>query len=73
MKMTDCDSSMISAHGHDPNTNTLRLRFKSDGSEHDYANFTSDHYEALQSGSVGKFFHQNLRGNDKHPCSKVCD
>lgn len=73
MKMQPCDSALIAAHGHDPETNTLRLKFKNGSQEtHDYANFTAEHYvDMTGSGSIGKWFHANLRKNDKHPSRKV--
>lgn len=56
-----CDSSRIHAHGYDPETQTLALRFKGKGGApgpvYHYAGFPAEEYEALkQAESLGKFF-----------------
>lgn len=54
-------SSNISAVGHDPDTNTMAVEFKSGGVYH-YPNTTADEVAALQSAeSVGAHFHRYHR------------
>lgn len=75
IEMTPSDSSMIRAHGHDPQTNRLRLEFK-DGVQHDYANVTRAKYEHFLKaedfgGSLGKYFHAHFKRSAAHPSLAV--
>lgn len=59
------ESSNIEAVGHDPATNTLRIRFKSGGT-YDYADVTAKkHQEMLSAESLGQHFHRQIRGRHK--------
>jgi hypothetical protein len=74
-KMCDCKSSQIHSIGHDPATNTLAIRFKGKngpGSLYHYPGFTAEQFDAFRAAeSKGKFFGQSIRGNAKHPHSKI--
>lgn len=55
-------SGLISSIGHNPETNTLAVEFKS-GAVYHYGPVTSEQYEALKNAeSVGKHFNANMRG-----------
>ena len=73
--LCQCTSSQIHAHGHDPATNTLAIQFKSKtgpGSVYHYPNFDAKQYEDfIKSESLGKHFGQHIRGNPKHPHTKL--
>ncbi len=54
-------SSAISAIGHDPATNTLRVEFSS-GHAYDYSNVTAEDHAALMGAkSLGGHFHKHFR------------
>lgn len=72
MELTPVNSSIISAIGHDPDTNTLRVQFTRDKGKvsYDYRGVTSDDFAALRSAeSIGKHFSANIRNN--FPFTKV--
>lgn len=73
--MTPVESSQIHSIGHDPATNTLAIRFKGKngpGSLYHYPNFNAVQFAAFQKApSLGKHFGANIRGNAKHPHSKI--
>lgn len=72
MQMIPSDSSMIEAHGYDPKSQTLRLKFRNGSREtHDYSGIGPELYATFRSGSHGQFFHQHLKKNEKHPSRKV--
>lgn len=62
--MQPVESSQIAAIGHDPDTNTLAIRFYSGwgekkrvGSLYRYSNFTAEDFEAFKNAeSLGKHF-----------------
>lgn len=57
------DSSMISAIGHDPDSETLQVKFKATGEAWLYENVTKEEYDAFSSStSVGKHFHGFIKG-----------
>lgn len=63
------ESSAIEALGHDPESDTLRVRFRSGGT-YDYAGVSAEKAQALaESDSAGKHFHLHVR--DKHDAVKV--
>ena len=75
-----CESSRIAAHGHDPETNTLALRFKNKsgtGPVYHYASFTAADYEAfIGAESLGKHFGtvisaKNEDGSFRFPYTKI--
>lgn len=60
--MTPCVSSAIAAHGFDPATQTLFLKFTS-GTTYSYPEVSNDTYAALQAAeSVGRFYGANIKG-----------
>lgn len=57
------ESSMILSIGYDSNTSTLEVEFKSNGAIWQYYDVSENiYYEFIGSGSVGKYFLQNIRG-----------
>lgn len=61
MQMQPVESSQIEAIGHDPESNTLRVRFKS-GGEYEYADVPAEAHQALMAApSVGSHFHKHVR------------
>lgn len=64
IKMQDVESSQIHSIGHDPETNTLAIRFtkgyganRGPGSLYHYSNFTTSDFEAFKGAeSLGKHF-----------------
>lgn len=70
------ESSQIAAIGHDPETNTLAIRFPSktgSGSVYHYSNFTATDFEAFKNAeSLGKHFGQHIKPHaDKFPFAKI--
>lgn len=60
--LTPCTSSAIAAHGFDPATQTLFLKFTS-GTTYSYPEVSTDLYAALQAAeSVGRFYGANIKG-----------
>lgn len=57
-----CESSQISHHGYDQESQTLALKFKHGGSVYHYEGVTPEMYENLTNAeSVGKFFGQHIK------------
>lgn len=82
IELTDVESSQISAIGHDPETNTLAIRFyrgygrdQRPGSLYHYANFTADDFAAFKDAeSLGRHFGQNIKPfAEKFPFTKVAE
>lgn len=68
MNMKPVSSSNISEVGYDPDTQTLRVKFKS-GGEYDYSGVSAEEHEALLSApSIGKHFLSSIKPSK--PCSK---
>lgn len=76
------DSSQINAIGHDPETNTLAIRFyrgfgrdQVPGSVYHYANFTAEDFEAFKNAeSIGRHFGRQIKTfADKYPFTKVAE
>lgn len=66
MEMQLVKSSMLHSMAHDPETNTLIVKFKEDGPEYDYADVPASEYSKLvQAESVGKHFGTHIRNNFK--------
>lgn len=64
MKLTPVDSSNIAAIGHNPSTQTLRIKFKS-GGMYDYPNVTvAQHQNFVTAESIGGHFHKNFKTRD---------
>lgn len=62
MTWTEHESSLIAATQYDPQTEKLRVKFKS-GVTHVYDGVTPDEYERMVSApSVGKHFLANIKG-----------
>lgn len=75
MMMTECQSSNIHSHGHDPETNTLAICFRrgsEKGNTYHYQGVTKEMYEELKKApSLGQWFHTTIRSNaEKHPGAK---
>lgn len=71
-------SSQISAIGHDPNTNTLAIRFQpkagfDKGAVYHYGNVDAALFGMFQAAeSVGSFFYKNIKPNaDEYPYVKI--
>lgn len=74
--MDAVESSQISHIGHDPDTNTLAIKFPSksgSGSLYHYANFTAEHFAAFKNAeSIGSHFIKHIKPHaDKHPYVKI--
>jgi hypothetical protein len=73
------ESSQINAIGHDAETNTLAIQFKSwkgdVGATYHYANFTAEDFAAFKGAeSLGKHFGKSIKPfADKYPYTKVAD
>ena len=70
------ESSQIHSIGHDPETNTLAICFKSKagaGSTYHYANFTAEDFAAFKGAdSIGSHFGKNIKPHTtKHPFAKI--
>ncbi|WP_213308261.1 KTSC domain-containing protein [Paraburkholderia sacchari] len=73
------ESSQIHSIGHDPETNTLAIRFLAKrggdepGSLYHYANFTAEDFEAFSNAeSIGSHFGKHIKVFDKkYPYRKV--
>lgn len=64
MKLKPVDSTNIAAIGHNPTTQTLRVKFKS-GGVYDYPNVTvAQHQNFLAAESVGGHFHKHFKNRD---------
>ena len=63
MERNYVESSMITSIGYDSDTSTLEIEFKSNGAIWQYYDFPENtYYEFIGSGSVGKFFLTQIRG-----------
>lgn len=74
--LTPVESSQLAAIGHDPETNTLAIQFKSKtgtGSIYHYENFTAEQFNEFKSSeSLGSYFKRNIKPEvDKFPYVKV--
>jgi len=74
--MDSVESSQIHSIGHDAETNTLAIRFKSrggPGSLYHYSNFTVDDYAAFKAAeSKGAHFGKHIKNfTEKYPFVKV--
>lgn len=66
MDMTEVESSNVHSVGHDPETDTLHVRFK-DGSLYEYTNVPAEvHQELMDSDSKGKYVAESLKGKYEH-------
>lgn len=66
MDMQDIESSNLQSVGHDPETDTLHIRFK-DGSLYEYTGVPAEiHEELMNSGSPGKYVAETLKGKYEH-------
>jgi hypothetical protein len=67
--MQKVKSSTIESVGHNPDTNTMRIRFNN-GVEYDYFKMNAEQHAAFVGAeSVGSYFHANIKG--KFEYSKV--
>lgn len=56
------DSSLASSVGYDPSTSILEIEFKTNGAIWQYLDVPENVYYEMMSGSVGKYFHANIKG-----------
>lgn len=56
------ESSMITSIGYDPNTSILEIEFKGNGAIWQYYDFPENLWYEFKSGSLGKFWHANIKG-----------
>jgi len=80
--LQDVESSQIHSIGHDPETNTLAIRFyrgwgrdRRPGATYHYRNATRADFEALRDAeSIGRHFGQHIKPfPEKFPYTKVAD
>lgn len=75
--LTPVTSSQLAAIGHDPDTNTLAIRFNGKdgklGGLYHYSNFTAEQFEAFQAAeSKGSHFIRTIKPNaDKFPYTRI--
>lgn len=74
--MIEVESSQIHSIGHDAQTNTLAIRFKSKagaGSLYHYDNFTAEQFTAFRGAeSIGSHFIRNIKNaTEVHPFRKI--
>lgn len=62
MNRTSVQSSMIASLGHDANTSTLEVEFNNGAVWQYYDVPESVYYDMMNSGSLGKYFHANIKG-----------
>lgn len=66
MKHQSVESSHVKSIGHDPNTNTLEVKFKN-GTTYSYQGVPADvHSEMMNSTSVGSFMNSRIKGHYQH-------
>jgi hypothetical protein len=59
-------NSHVESVGHDPVTQTLRVKFKNGGA-YDHAGVPAHHHSGmLAADSPGKYFHAHIRGKYEH-------
>ena len=69
MTLQPVESSNIAAVGHDPETNTLRVQFRS-GQVYDYQDVPAEVHAALiNASSIGSHLHNHIKG--KHSFVKL--
>lgn len=82
IRMIDVQSSQIHSIGHDPETNTLAIRFfkgwgenKAPGSLYHYRNFSVADFEAFRTAeSIGSHFGKNIKNEtEKYPFHKIVE
>ena len=56
------DSSLASSVGYDPSTSILEIEFKTNGAIWQYLDVPENVYYEMMSGSIGKYFHANIKG-----------
>ena len=62
MNMQPVESSVISHVGHDPETNTMHVKFHS-GQKYEYSGVTEeDHANFVESTSIGRHFNNHIAG-----------
>jgi len=57
----DYESSLISGYGYDADTQTMSVRFRSNGREYNYAVPTETFTAFLASPSKGSYFHKYIK------------
>ena len=70
MKMHAVTSSQIREIGHDPETNTLAVRFNT-GSLYHYAGVNAKQFDEFKGAkSIGSHFGKHFKKNEKHPYTR---
>jgi KTSC domain len=73
VELIEVVSSNIAKIGHDPETQTLRVKFKG-GALWDYAPVPEEEYQALsEAESVGKYFAAKIRPNKDYKATEVIE
>lgn len=62
MQRESVQSSMITSLGYEPDTSTLEIEFSSTGEVWQYYDVPENVYQEMLSGSIGKYFHANIKG-----------
>lgn len=80
IKLTEIDSAIIYAIGHDAETNTLAIRFKNPKTEtpttlYHYDNFSSEQFDKFKNAdSIGSYFYKNIKPNtEEFPYRKIIE
>ncbi len=55
-------STLATSVGYDSTTSTLEIEFKSTGAIWQYYDVPENIYHEMMSGSIGKYFHANIKG-----------
>lgn len=73
IELQPVSSSQIEAIGHDPQTNTLAIRFARGGSLYHYRNFSVEQFKELsEAESVGSFFYKRIKADpESFPYTRI--
>lgn len=76
IELTNVSSSQLDSIGHDAETNTLAIQFKSKagpGSIYHYSNFTAEKFAEFKAAeSIGKYFGAHIKNaEEEHPWVKI--
>lgn len=56
------ESTLATSIGYNPNTSILEIEFKSNGAIWQYFDVPESVYHEMRTGSIGRFFHTNIKG-----------
>jgi hypothetical protein len=72
MDMTLCDSSLVHSHGYDPKSQTMAVRFKTNGSTVHYQDVSQKDYDAMcNADSIGSHIQKVIKPNFAHRKTNV--